>query len=104
MCTVGARAIVEGICTDQEINDGPLNIDNDNSSNNSRSKNLQGKINSLFEVNKLTNSNAEILHEHRFLGKKAVHDLSEPTKDDLELVIEIIENFIEIYTKYLQKD
>jgi hypothetical protein len=57
-----------------------------------RKTNLQGKINGLHESGKLTSQNAEILHEHRFLGNETVHELSSPSKEDLALAIEIVEN------------
>jgi len=93
LCGAGARALVEGLCKENGISDGEIeNIKPDGTVNKKRVDNLQGKINGLHEKGKLTKENAEILHEHRFLGNTAIHDLSAPSKEDLGLALEIIEH------------
>ncbi|MFI8377466.1 DUF4145 domain-containing protein [Leeuwenhoekiella sp. NPDC079379] len=93
LCGAGVRALVEGICKENRITGGNVQLTrNDGSTSTIRKTNLQGKINGLHENGKLTAENAEILHEHRFLGNEAVHELSTPSKDDLKLAIEIVEN------------
>ena len=37
----------------------------------------------------------DILHEHRFLCNEAIHELKTPSKEDLRLAIEIVENVFE---------
>jgi hypothetical protein len=56
---------------------------------------LQGKISGLCEKRILTVRNSEILHEHRYLGNEAVHELSQPSIDELKLAIEILEHTID---------
>ena len=57
--------------------------------------NLQGKIGGLYEKNLITKTHAEILHEHRFLGNNAVHELDMPSAEELKLGIEILEHTLE---------
>lgn len=79
LCAAGLRAIIEGICTDQKIKKG----------------NLKEKIAKLSELGILTRANAATLHEHRYLGNDAVHELSIPSTTELTLAIEIMEHMIE---------
>ena len=107
LCGAGVRALVEGLCKENGVSGGTVEITKkDKSTVKKRMTNLQGKINGLYESGKLTEQNAEILHEHRFLGNGAVHELSSPSKEDLNLAIEIVENIFdtlyEIATKGLK--
>jgi hypothetical protein len=96
LCAAGLRAIVEGICADQNISDGPVEIKNaDGSKKVERKSNLMGKIFGLCEKGILTKKNSEILHEHRYLGNEAVHELSQPSEAEIKLAIEIIEHTLE---------
>jgi hypothetical protein len=91
LCAAGLRSIVEGICKDQGIKDGPITVtESDGSSKTVRKKNLHGKISGLCEKGVLTKNNSDILHELRFLGNEAVHELSQPSPEELTLAIEII--------------
>lgn len=57
--------------------------------------NLEGKIEGLSERRFLTTDNATSLHELRFLGNEALHELSKPSNEEVKLAIEIIELTIE---------
>ena len=93
LCGAGVRALVEGLCQENGITGGNVEFKKkDGSIGKQLRTNLQGKINGLHESGKLTSQYAEILHEHRFLGNEAVHELSIPSKEDLNLAIEIVEN------------
>lgn len=93
LCGVGVRTLVEGLCQENGVTGGNVEITKqDGTIEIKRKTNLQGKINGLHESGKLTSQNADILHEHRFLGNEAVHELSSPSKEDLSLAIEIVEN------------
>ncbi len=93
LCGAGVRSLVEGLCMENGITDGEVEITKkDGTKEIKRLDNLQGKINGFYEKGKLTKEHAEILHEHRFLGNTSLHDLAEPTKVDLSLAIEIIEH------------
>ncbi|PQJ73615.1 DUF4145 domain-containing protein [Polaribacter butkevichii] len=93
LCGAGVRALVEGVCKENGITEGNVEFKNkDGSTVTQKKTNLQGKINGLHESGKLTLQHSEILHEHRFLGNEAIHELSLPSKEDLYLAIEIVEN------------
>lgn len=96
LCAAGLRAIIEGICADQKIVDGPVQvIKRDGSTETKRKDNLEGKIAGLGEKGILTQKNATILHEHRFLGNEAIHKLSQPTPDELTIAMEIVEHILD---------
>ncbi len=71
----GLRAIVEAICKDRAI----------------AGINLQKKIDRLVEAGLLAQPQADLLHEERFIGNAALHELEAPPDDDLTIGFEIIE-------------
>jgi len=96
LCAAGLRAIIEGICADQNIQDGPVQISKpDGTIETKRRDNLEGKIAGLGEKGIVAPKNATILHQHRFLGNDAVHELAQPSVDELKLAIEIIEHILD---------
>jgi len=96
LCAAGLRATIEGICADQKIEDGLVEtIREDGSKVTHRQSNLAGKIAGLEEKGILTKGNSTILHEHRFLGNEAVHQLDQPSRDELVLAIEILEHTLD---------
>jgi uncharacterized protein DUF4145 len=96
LCAAGLRSIVEGICLDQGIKNGPVEITKpDGSTIIKRKSDLRGKIKGLYEKGILTSKNSEILNEHRFLGNEAVHELSQPSVEELSLAIEIVEHTLD---------
>ena len=80
LCAGGIRALVEGICLEKQIH----------------GKNLEEKIDNLCAGGYLTKDNANVLHQHRLLGNKALHELSVPRKDVLRISIGIIESMLEL--------
>lgn len=91
LCASGLRAIIEGICAQENIKDGPVRKHKDDGTEESvRKENLQGKIDGLYEKKLLTKQNADILHEHRSLGNKAVHELDIPSKEEQWQAISIL--------------
>jgi len=74
----GLRATVEAICLDNKIEKG----------------NLQEKIDELAKRNLLTTAQAELLHEERYLGNAALHELETPTAQDIEDGLLIVEGLI----------
>ena len=92
LCCGGLRALIEGICLDKSIKG--IVLKNKKGEDYLKS-NLEGKIEGLSERGFLTAENAESLHELRFLGNEALHELSKPSVDELKLAIEIIELTIE---------
>ncbi len=93
LCAAGIRALIEGLCKENGVFDGEVEyVKKDGTIVKKRLTNLAGKINGLYEKGELTKRNADVLHEHRFLGSEAIHDLSIPSKKDLALAIEITEH------------
>jgi hypothetical protein len=74
----GLRAMVEGICLNNAI----------------KGRNLQEKIDELAMQNLLTKTQAELLHEERYLGNAALHELATPSDQDLEDGLGIVEGLI----------
>jgi len=97
LCAAGLRAIVDGLCADQGVVNGPVKVfSKDGSSSSDKRKNtLEGKIAGMQEKGLLTATSAKALHEHRFLGNDALHDLARPDQDDLKLAIEIVEHTLD---------
>jgi|HubBroStandDraft_5_1064220.scaffolds.fasta_scaffold55881_2 hypothetical protein len=96
LCAAGLRGLVEGICADQKVTDGPVERPAKGGGTRIvREKNLEGKIAGLHEKGILTKSAAETLHEHRYLGNEAVHELTRPSRAELKLAAEIIEHILE---------
>jgi hypothetical protein len=91
LCAAGIRGIVEAICRVKRIKDGPVKK---SGANINRSNQLVGKINGLQEKGIITNIQASILHATRYLGNEAIHEIREPSKDDLKKGIDVIEHII----------
>lgn len=96
LCAAGLRAIVEGICADQEIIDGPVKKPKKGGGTQIvRATDLAGKISGLNEKGLLTTASAQNLHEHRYMGNDAIHQLDRPSVEELRLAIEIVEHIFE---------
>lgn len=96
LCAAGLRGIVEGICADQSVSDGPVSVPAKGGGTQIiRKNNLEGKIFGLHERGILTQKSAETLHEHRYLGNEAVHELVTPSAEELRLALEIIEHTLD---------
>lgn len=76
LCGVGIRALIEGICADQEVT----------------GKNLETKINGLTSI--LPTNIVTGLHDLRFMGNEAAHELSAPSQEELQLALEVCEDLL----------
>jgi uncharacterized protein DUF4145 len=56
--------------------------------------NLEGKIEGLHEKGVLTEQNAQVLHQHRYMGNDALHQLDFPEREELQLSIQIAEHIL----------
>ncbi len=74
----GLRATVEAICLESGIS----------------GRTLADKIDELAKKDLLTQSLAELLHEERYLGNSALHELETPTHEALEDGLAIVEGLI----------
>jgi hypothetical protein len=85
----GLRAIVEAICKDQKVSGG----------------NLAEKIDDLVTKCLLAKPQADLLHEERFIGNAAIHELLPPSTRDLELGLSIVEGLVKtIYVLPIQAE
>lgn len=96
LCAAGLRALVEGICAQQGIVDGPVEMPAKGGGTQIvRRDTLEARISGLQEKGFLTQPSAQTLHEHRYLGNSAVHELARPSAAELKLAIEIVEHVLE---------
>jgi len=99
-CAGGLRALVEAICLDQNITDGPKKdrITGEllvKSGQVLRGKTLDCKIEGLLEKQIITPIQTKTLHQHRFLGNEALHELKTPKHEDLHIAIDLFEHIME---------
>jgi hypothetical protein len=77
LCAAGLRALLEGICQDKRI----------------KGRNLKAKIDGLQKI--LPNKNIiRNLHQFRFMGNEAAHELDPPKVNELALAIGIIQDLL----------
>ncbi len=79
LCSIGLRALMEGICRDQGLTD--------------RKTTLEDKINGLRTLLPSTNL-IDALHAFRFAGNDAAHENAPLTRDEAILAIEVIEDLL----------
>jgi hypothetical protein len=95
ICCAGAvRAIIEAICKNKGINGGDV-TDLKNPGKTRFSNKMDGKIAGLAQNDVLTKTHANILHQHRFLGNEALHELGKPTKEELGIALGIVAHTLE---------
>jgi len=74
----GLRAIVEGICIDRQVT----------------GRNLKEKIDALVAERLLAQPQAELLHEERYIGNAALHELLAPSKEEIKDGLAIVEGLL----------
>lgn len=77
LATVGLRTTVEAICKEKGI-----------------SGNLKVKINGLLEQGIITKNDCRRLHEMRFSGNSSVHEMEALNRQELLVLIEIVNNML----------
>lgn len=75
---IGVRAIVETVCNER----------------NSPGRDLAAKIGGLVTLNFITQTEANILHDLRFMGNKAAHEVKAHTAEELNLAFDIVEHLL----------
>jgi hypothetical protein len=78
LCAAGIRALLEGICKNKGIAD----------------ENLEKKINAMSEQGLVSKQQENILHELRFLGNEALHELQVPSCKEIDAALDIIEHIV----------
>ena len=92
LSSVGIRSILDGICRDKKINSG---IVLDKNGKEHRKTNLEGKIYGLLQNQLINKTQSDALHELRFIGNSAIHELDEPPIKDIQTALDIIEHMID---------
>ena len=87
LCAAGLRALLEGLCQDKGILEGP-------NRNGVTTTSLEGKINALSSV--VPEGIVQNLHGFRFLGNRALHELAPPSKEDLSLALAVVEDIFNV--------
>lgn len=104
LCAAGLRAVIDGLCAELNVKNGPVERTNNAGDKEVRRlTNLEGKISGLHEKGFLTKQHSDILHEHRFMGNEAVHELASPSNEELVLAISIIQHAFETIFEIPQK-
>lgn len=78
LAAIGLRAIVESICLEQKTT----------------SKNLKEGIDELAAMGLLSVKQAEFLHNHRFMGNEAAHEIVAPKPQHLVAALDIAETLL----------
>lgn len=104
----GVRLLIEGVCLGQKVADGPkLDVAGDQVTNKAgkviRFDNLEGRINGLAEQGFISAKQAGYLHEIRFLGNDAAHQLDIPACNTVGHAIDIVENLLDLVYEQPQK-
>jgi uncharacterized lipoprotein YajG len=73
-----ALLLRSGVCKDKNIANG----------------NLENKIDTMCSDGVITHSQKDTLHQLRFLGNDAIHDLTAPKNKEIEAALDIIEHII----------
>jgi len=78
LAAIGLRALIESICLDQAA----------------KGKNLKARISALAALGLLSQRQADILHNHRFMGNKAAHEMEAAPPQELVAALEIAETLL----------
>jgi hypothetical protein len=79
LCASGVRAILEGVCKDKGVINGTL----------------QNKMQDLCTNNFISQNYENILRKLQILGNGAIHELQEPTHEEISTALDIIEHITE---------
>lgn len=96
LCAAGVRALIEGVCKQKHVTGG--NVFQRNKSGPTKTvfkKDLRGKIEGLLQKGLITKQESKALHQLRFLGNEALHELEPPHRKNLKTAIDIIEHLLE---------
>jgi hypothetical protein len=88
----GVRLIIEGVCKERGIEGGTVT---DEKGVAKRKDNLEGRVNGLEETGYISRQQAETLHQIRFLGNDAAHELDQPSTRNVSMALDIVEHLLE---------
>jgi len=106
----GARLLIEGVCKEQGVDDGPI-FDHQNGAQAIRLEtgapiirdNLEGKINGMAERGIIGHMQARHLHQIRFLGNDSAHNLYIPDREDVGFALDIVEHIFDLVYEQPEK-
>jgi len=78
LAAIGLRALIESICLDLKT----------------KAKNLAKKIDELADLGFLSKKQAQFLHNHRFMGNEAAHEIVAPKPEHLVAAFDIAETLL----------
>jgi hypothetical protein len=78
LAAIGLRTLIESVCLDQSVPGG----------------NLQDRINQLATQGLLSQKQADFLHNHRFMGNLAAHEIEAPKPEHLVAALDIAETLL----------
>jgi hypothetical protein len=78
LAAIGLRAIIESVCLEQKVKGG----------------NLQKGIDRLATEGHLLKAHADFLHNHRFMGNLAAHEIEPPPMEDFIAALDIAETLL----------
>lgn len=78
LAAIGIRAIIESICKDLKTG----------------KRNLEQNIDALADLGHLSKKQAEMLHNHRFMGNVAAHEIQPPKPTSLIAALDIVETLL----------
>lgn len=78
LASIGFRATIEALCIEKGFNTG----------------NLITKINKLRDKGIITAIDCKRLHEARFMGNESAHQIQEPDREHVLIVLEIVNNIL----------
>lgn len=92
----GLRALIEAVCISKEIKSGNVpKLKSDGSVEYKKKGTLEGKIYGLQENGYISTKQIDILHELRFLGNDALHEIEKPSIDQIDIAFKIVESMLE---------
>jgi hypothetical protein len=80
-CAMGLRALLEGICVDKGVTDEDA-------------WGFEAKLEKLKDRKLLPSHIVDCFHSFKFIGDSAAHRLEAPSKEELELAIDVIEDLL----------
>lgn len=78
LASIGFRATIEALCNEKGFDKGTLIT----------------KINKLREKGVITAADCERLHEARFMGNESAHQIQEPDREHILIVLEVVNNIL----------
>ena len=90
MASAGVRLLVEGVCIQLGVKNGPVEKDGKTKTQST----LEGRINGLHEGGLVSTRQKEALHHIRVAGNDAVHEFADPKLEETSAALTIVEHLL----------